>query len=43
MQSPAVGSALAELILNGETSFDLEPYRLGRFAEGAVFPEEVVL
>jgi sarcosine oxidase subunit beta len=43
MQSPAVGTALAELILEGAASFDLSPYRLERFAEGAVFPEEVVL
>jgi sarcosine oxidase subunit beta len=43
MQSPAVGRAVAELILDGAPSFDLSPYRLERFAEGAVFPEEVVL
>jgi sarcosine oxidase, subunit beta len=43
MQSPAVGRALAEEILTGASSFDLSPYRLERFAEGAVFPETVVL
>ena len=43
MQSPAVGAALAEEILEGESSFDLSPYRLDRFATGAVFPEELVL
>ncbi len=43
MQSPAVGRALAEEILAGGSSFDLTPYRLERFAEGAVFPETVVL
>jgi sarcosine oxidase subunit beta len=43
MQSPAVGVAAAEEILEGETSFDLTPYRAERFAEGTVFPEEVVL
>jgi sarcosine oxidase subunit beta len=43
MQSPAVGVAVAEEILEGATSFDLTPYRAGRFAEGTVFPEEVVL
>jgi sarcosine oxidase, subunit beta len=43
MQSPAVGRALAEEILNGESSFDLSPYRLDRFAAGAVFAEEAVL
>ena len=43
MQSPAVGRAVAEELLGGESSFDLSPYRLERFEEGAVFPEEIVL
>jgi sarcosine oxidase subunit beta len=43
MQSPAVGRAVAELVLDGSSSVDLSPYRLERFAEGAVFPETVVL
>ena len=43
MQSPAVGRALAEEILEGESSFDLSPYRLERFEADAVFAEEVVL
>jgi sarcosine oxidase, subunit beta len=43
MQSPAVGRALAEEILEGESSFDLSPYRLERFAQGAVFPETTIL
>jgi sarcosine oxidase subunit beta len=43
MQSPAVGRALAAEILGGESSLDLSPYRLERFAAGAVFPEELVL
>ena len=43
MQSPAVGKAVAEELLDGESSFDLSPYRLERFDEGAVFPEEIVL
>jgi sarcosine oxidase, subunit beta len=43
MQSPAVGRAVAEELLDGESSFDLSPYRLARFADGAVFPEELVL
>ena len=43
MQAPAVGRALAEEIVAGGSSFDLAPYRLERFAEGAVFPEHVVL
>jgi len=43
MQSPAVGRALAELILTGESSLDLSPYALERFEAGAVFPERLVL
>jgi sarcosine oxidase subunit beta len=43
MQSPAVGRAVAELVLEQEPTFDLTPYRLDRFALGAVFPEQVVL
>jgi sarcosine oxidase, subunit beta len=43
MVSPAVGAALAELILDGESSFDLTPYRLARFDTGAIFPETLVL
>jgi sarcosine oxidase subunit beta len=43
MQSPAVGRALAELILRGEPSIDLSPYALERFEAGAVFPEHLVL
>jgi len=43
MQSPAVGRALAEEIVQGASSLDLSPYRLERFAEGADFPEELVL
>jgi sarcosine oxidase, subunit beta len=43
MQSPAVGRALAELILRGEASLDLSPYALERFEAGAVFPEHLVL
>jgi sarcosine oxidase subunit beta len=43
MQSPAVGRAVAEELLDGEAELDLSPYRLERFAAGAVFPEEVVL
>jgi len=42
MQSPAVGHALAQLILTGESELDLAPYRLERFADG-VEPEAVVL
>jgi sarcosine oxidase subunit beta len=43
MQSPAVGRALAELVLRGESSLDLSPYALERFDAGAVFPEQLVL
>ena len=43
MQSPAVGRALAEELLGRPSPFDLSPYRLERFAAGAVFPETVVL
>ena len=43
MQSPAVGLALAEEIVRGESSLNLTPYRLERFGDAAVFPEEVVL
>lgn len=43
MQAPAVGRAVAELVLDGESSFDLSPYRLDRFAAGAAEPEELVL
>jgi sarcosine oxidase, subunit beta len=43
MQSPAVGHAVAEELLEGRSELDLSPYRLERFAAGAVFAEEVVL
>jgi sarcosine oxidase subunit beta len=43
MQSPAVGRAVAELIVRGEASIDLGPYALERFEAGAVFPEHLVL
>jgi sarcosine oxidase subunit beta len=43
MQSPAVGAALAELILEGETSYDLSPFALERFEGDAVFPEALIL
>ena len=43
MQSPAVGRAVAEELLFGESGLDLSPYRLERFSAGAVFPETLVL
>ncbi len=43
MQSPAVGRAVAELILDGAASLDLASFRLERFSGGDVVPEGVVL
>jgi sarcosine oxidase subunit beta len=43
MQSPAVGCAAAEELLQGSSELDLSPYRLERFAGEAVFPETLVL
>jgi sarcosine oxidase subunit beta len=43
MQSPAVGRAVAEELVHGESQLDLSPYRLDRFEAGATFPETVVL
>jgi sarcosine oxidase, subunit beta len=43
MQSPAVGNAVAHELLGKTPSVDLTPYRLQRFAAGAVFPEQLVL
>jgi glycine/D-amino acid oxidase-like deaminating enzyme len=43
MQSPAVGEAVAEELLDGDGSIDLSPYRIERFAEGAAFSEDLVL
>jgi sarcosine oxidase subunit beta len=43
MQSPAVGRAVAEELVRGESELDLSPYRLERFTGEAVFPETLVL
>ncbi|MEK6275545.1 MAG: FAD-dependent oxidoreductase [Actinomycetota bacterium] len=43
MQSPAVGKAVAEELLEGHPSIDLSPYRIDRFENAAVFPEDLVL
>jgi sarcosine oxidase subunit beta len=43
MQSPAVGRAVAEELLHGESELDLSPYRLERFAAGTVSPETLIL
>jgi sarcosine oxidase subunit beta len=43
MQSPAVGRAVAEELLRGESELDLSPYRLERFSGETMFPETLVL
>jgi sarcosine oxidase subunit beta len=43
MQSPAVGRAVAEELLDGESSLDLAPYRVERFSSETTFPENLVL
>lgn len=43
MQSPAVGKAVAEELLDGSSALDLSPYRIDRFGDAPVFPEEIVL
>jgi len=43
MQSPAVGDAVAAELLGDAPPFELAPYRLDRFAAGAIFPETLVL
>jgi glycine/D-amino acid oxidase-like deaminating enzyme len=43
MHAPTVGRAAAQEILEGASEFDLRPFRLERFARGAVFPEKLIL
>jgi sarcosine oxidase subunit beta len=43
MQAPAVGRIVADELLGVDPRFDLAPYRLDRFADGAVFPETAIL
>ena len=43
MQAPAVGRIVADELLGIDPRFDLAPYRFGRFAGGAVFPETAIL
>jgi sarcosine oxidase, subunit beta len=43
MQAPAVGRIVADELLGQDPGFDLAPYRLERFAAGAVFPETAIL
>jgi sarcosine oxidase subunit beta len=40
MQSPAVGRGVAEEVLGLSPTVDLEPYRPGRFADGATFDDD---
>jgi len=43
MQSPAVGRAVAEELVHGESSLDLSPYRPDRFSGETAGPETLVL
>ncbi|MDX6388431.1 MAG: hypothetical protein QOD85_2233 [Gaiellaceae bacterium] len=43
MQSPAVGRAVAQELLHGESALNLSPYRMERFSSGSMFPEHLVL
>jgi sarcosine oxidase, subunit beta len=43
MQSPAVGRAVAEELLEGTSELDLGPYRIERFAGESSFPETLIL
>ena len=43
MQAPAVGRIVSDELLGRDPGFDLAPYRLERFAAGAVFPETAIL
>ena len=43
MQSPAVGRAVAQELVHGESEIDLSAYRLDRFAGEPLSPETVVL
>ncbi|MFN0205813.1 MAG: NAD(P)/FAD-dependent oxidoreductase [Planctomycetota bacterium] len=43
MQSPAVGRAIAEEILDGASTIDISHFRLDRFERGVVFHDDVVL
>ena len=37
--APAIGSILTDLITAGKTAHDIEPYKLSRFAPGALGAE----
>jgi sarcosine oxidase subunit beta len=43
MQSPAVGRIVADELVDGGTDFELSPYRLDRFENGALDPETAIL
>jgi len=43
MHAPAIGELVAELIVDGRTSLDLTPLRLGRFADGDLIAEHNVI
>lgn len=43
MIAPMAGQLIAELITKGQTSLDIRKFRLGRFAEGDVEPETMVI
>lgn len=43
MKSPAVGRAMAELILDGQSGIDISPFALSRFDGGVHFPDDVLL
>jgi sarcosine oxidase, subunit beta len=43
MQAPAVGRAVAEELVEGNSDLDLSPYRLTRFSGDEMFPEQLVL
>jgi glycine/D-amino acid oxidase-like deaminating enzyme len=43
MQAPAVGRLVAAELLGLDVDLDLDPYRLSRFADGAMFPETAIL
>jgi sarcosine oxidase subunit beta len=43
MQAPAVGRIVADELLGEDPAFDLTPYRLERFDDGATFPETAIL
>jgi sarcosine oxidase subunit beta len=43
MQSPGVGKAVAEIVLNGASQLDLSEFSVERFRAGALVPEAIVI